>query len=164
MSEASATPSPQVDADLHRAMALETNHHVWTLLGQATRSDGENGELVDAAHASLYHWRQVGTNVELQRGEWLISHVYAVLGRVEPALFHAQHCYAITQNEPQGLADFDHAYAYEAMARALALAGDLAAALPYYQQASAAGSAIADDEDRSIFLGDFGGGEWYGLD
>ena len=62
-----------------------------------------------------------------------------------------------------GVADFDHAYAAEAMARALACAGDLDQAAAWHARPSAAGARIADDEDREIFTGDLATGPWFGL-
>jgi hypothetical protein len=61
------------------------------------------------------------------------------------------------------VADFDHAYAAEAMARALACAGDLDQAAAWHARATAAGAGIADDEDREIFTGDLATGPWFGL-
>jgi len=49
------------------------------------------------------------------------------------------------------------------MARALACAGELDQAAAWYARASAAGAAIADDEDREIFTGDLATGPWFGL-
>jgi hypothetical protein len=43
------------------------------------------------------------------------------------------------------VADFDHAYAAEAMARALACAGDLDQAASWHARATAVGARIADD-------------------
>jgi hypothetical protein len=77
-------------------------------------------------------------------GEWLVSHVYAVLGRAEPALHHARRCLELAEAE-SGVADFDHAYAAEAMARALACAGDLDQAASWHARATAVGARIADD-------------------
>lgn len=48
--------------------------------------------------------------------------------------------------------------------RASALAGSLAAAKDYHAQTAAAGAAIAGEEDRQIFTGDFQSGDWFGLD
>jgi hypothetical protein len=90
--------------------------------GQAHPDPEDGARMVDAAHASQHHWREVGGPPET-RGEWLVSHVHAVLGRPEPALHHARRCQELADGEP-GVADFDHAYAAEAMARALACAGD----------------------------------------
>jgi hypothetical protein len=67
-----------------------------------------------------------------------------VLGRSEPALFHAERCFQLC--ERYGLADWDLAYAYEALARATQTAGDADGALQYVELAQAV--EIADDHDR----------------
>ena len=51
--------------------------------------------------SSQYHWREVGGPPET-RGEWLVSHVYAVLGRPEPALDHARRCLELADGERAG--------------------------------------------------------------
>ncbi len=43
-----------------------------------------------------------------ESGEWLISHVYAVLNRPEVALYHAQRCLDLCQES--NVKDFDIAY------------------------------------------------------
>lgn len=53
--------------------------------------------------------------------------------------------------------------AQEAMTRAHALTGNRAEAIRYRQTAEKLGNSITGDEDRKIFLGDFNGGNWYGL-
>lgn len=158
----SAEPPFSLD-EAHLYFAKTINLRVWELLGKEARSPAENEELLYAAHASLYHWLQVGTGVNHQRGEWLISHVYAVLGDAPAALRHACRCWELTEAHKAALTDFDLAYGYEALARAHALAGNCAEAQHYHALASEAGAAIADEEDRTIFLGDFAGGNWAGL-
>jgi uncharacterized protein YndB with AHSA1/START domain len=145
----------------HRAFARSLNGLVWRLLAKPSRSADEDARMVDAAHASQFHWREAG-GPPATRGEWLVSHVYAVLGRPEPALVHARRCLALAGAEP-GVADFDHAYAAEAMARALACAGELDQAAAWHSRATAAGAAVADDEDRKIFTEDLATGPWFGL-
>ena len=145
----------------HRAFARSLNGLVWRLLARSGRSADDDARMVDAAHASQYHWREAG-GPPATRGEWLVSHVYAVLGRAEPALHHARRCVELAGAEP-GAADFDHAYAAEAMARALAGAGDLGQAAGWHSRATAAGATIADDEDRKIFTEDLATCPWFGL-
>jgi hypothetical protein len=146
----------------HRELGRSLNGLVWQLLARHDRTQEDDARMVDAAHASQYHWRVAG-GPPATRGEWLVSHVYAVLGRAEPALHHARRCLELAGAEP-GVADFDHAYAAEAMARALACAGDLDQAAAWQARAAAAGAAVADDEDREIFTGDLTTGPWYGLE
>jgi hypothetical protein len=111
-------------------------------------------EMIHCAHASRYHWGEVPGReaVNLARGEWQCSRVYAVLGRAEPALWHARRCLEI--NEAAGNADWDIASAYEAMARAYLVAGDTAQVATWKAKAVAALDAIADPDDREVVEGD----------
>jgi hypothetical protein len=59
--------------------------------------------------------------------------------------------------------DFDHAFAQEGLARAYAKAGDLEKAKKHYQLAAELGEEIRDTEDKKVFMGDFQGGDWFGL-
>src|SRR2546427_1263558 len=72
----------------HRKMAAGLFNEVWRLL-EKKRTPAEDDRMIHAAHASRYHWGEVGTPVNLAIGEWQISHVYAVLDRPEPATYHA---------------------------------------------------------------------------
>ena len=119
--------------------------------------------MVHAAHGSCMHWLQAGTPTHHQRGEWLIARVYSVLGYAEDALRHAMKCMELTKEHPDMMQDFDWAYAYEAVARAAALAGKTEKAKKYQALALKAGEAISDEESKKIFTVDLHGGDWHGL-
>jgi hypothetical protein len=110
--------------------------------------------MIHAAHASRYHWGLVpeATPANLARGEWQISRVYAVLKRAEPARYHAQRVLDICQDN--GIADWDLAFAFEALARAHAVAGETGKARHYTDRALAAVDNITDEEDRALVLAD----------
>lgn len=95
----------------------------------------------------------------MQRGEWMVAHVYTILERGEPALHHAQNCLNIT--EKFGFDDFDLAFAYEEYARALAL-NDKDNWKEYYDLAKGAGELIAEKGDREYFLQVLDEGPWFG--
>jgi tetratricopeptide (TPR) repeat protein len=147
----------------HQLFAKTLNGKVWELLQKTERSKSEDELMIYAAHASCYHWLNAGTGLHHQRAEWLIAHVYNELGITESALRHATRCLELTNEFADLMKDFDWAYAYEGIARANALAGNRDEALRYIQRADEIGQAISDDEDKSIFLGDFNGGNWHGL-
>jgi hypothetical protein len=149
--------------EAHRHFAKLCNQKVWSLIAKVERTADDNAEMLDAAHASLYHWRYAGTGVHQQRGEWLISHVYALLGQGDGSLRHAERCLALTAQYQGEMEDFDIAYAYLAMARANAILGNQPDAQKYLTLAEVAGETIADQEDRLIFTDDLVGGNWYGL-
>jgi len=149
--------------EAHQEFAKRTNHRVWELLEKPTRTAEEEKELVITANASLYHWTQAGGAVESQRGHWLLSRVYVVLGRVQDALAQALKCSSITESNPDEMVDFDLAYAREALARSYALAGDFKQADEHLKAAEILGQAIKDAKDQEIFLGDLNSGDWYGI-
>ena len=137
-----------IDRGTRRQLAVDLFNHVWALLETPDRTPMQDDEMLHAAHASRHHWAEVGEPVNLARGEWQCSRVYAVLGRSEPAMWHARRCLALC--EEHGIGDFDIAFAWEAIARAALVAGDRAAADDAIARARQLADAIADDEDRHL--------------
>ena len=151
----------EIDKKLHGQLGASLNGEVWALLEKSKdRSEDENRRMVHAAHASNYHWLHAGTGVNEQRGEWLISHVYAELGLADAALRHAKICAELTRTHLDELKDFDLAYSAEALARAHAVAGSRNEALALKARARELGAQIAGSEDKNIFDRDFAAGEW----
>jgi hypothetical protein len=109
--------------------------------------------MLHSAHASRYHWGEVADDVHLARGEWQCSRVYAVLGRAEPALWHARRCVELAEADANR-EDWDLPAAYEAMARASSVAGDPAGAAEWKAKAETELSRIGDPEDRTIIAND----------
>ena len=129
-----------------RKVAVDLFNAVWREMERADRSADDDAAMVHMAHASLHHWAQVGTEVNLARGEWQVSRVYAVLGRGEAALWHAQRCLDLcTRND---LGDWDLGYAHEAMARAFAVLGDMVKAEEHLDLARSV--EIAEEDDREL--------------
>jgi len=146
MAEGDTTPATNLDPLIERALAVALYNSVWALLEMPDRTQAQSDEMIHAAHASRHHWGRVGEPVNLARGEWLCSRVYAVLGRGEPALWHARRCVEIL--EAAGIDDWDIAAACEAMARASAVSGDLPVARAWAARGREACAAIAEDDDR----------------
>jgi DNA-binding transcriptional MerR regulator len=144
------TRSESLSTDEHRRLGLDLFNKTWTLLERSGRTPEADDELLHCAHASAYHWLQAGTIVNRVRSEWQCSRVYTVLGRAEPALHHARRCLELAESAPKELEEFDLPFAYEAMARAHALAGDDAEARGWLERARAATAAVADEDDRAI--------------
>jgi hypothetical protein len=138
--------------EAHRRAAAELFNLAWQLLDAAERTPDQDDRMLHAAHASRFHWGEVGEPVNLARGEWQCSRVYAVLGRAEPALHHARRCREIC--EVNDIGDFDLAFAWEALARAHAVAGDLPEATGSLARAHELADAIAGDEDHQVVVAD----------
>ncbi|MDT8381671.1 MAG: hypothetical protein RQ728_05380 [Brevefilum sp.] len=136
--------------ELHKSFAIKCFNQTWTLIEKVDRSPENIDRMINAAHASRYHWEIAGKAVNIARGEWLISRVYAILKRAEPCLYHADRCLKITLES--NLQDFDLAFAYEAVARACKLAGDEVETAKYILKAKEAGVKIADKNDQVYFF------------
>jgi len=143
------TVTSELDAATHRQLGVDLYNGTWTLLEKPDRTALETDEMIHRAHASRWHWGKVGTEVNLARGEWLCSRVYAVLGRAEPALWHARRCVEIDE-AAKGREDWDLPSAYEAMARALLVTGDRAGAREWAAKARAALADVPDADDREV--------------
>jgi uncharacterized protein YndB with AHSA1/START domain len=147
----------EVDVAWHRSQAVDANNGAYTLLADMPAGADR---AVHHAHAAAYHWRIAGSAPEWAMAEYLCSRVYAYAGRAEPALHHADRCAALAADA--ALDDWRLAFAHEAMARALACSGDLAAAGRHLAACRAV--AIADPEDAAIVAADLADGPWFGLD
>jgi hypothetical protein len=141
----------------HRALGVALYNDSWRLL-EKERTPEEDEELLHQAHASAYHWLKAPEcePKNRARGEWMCSRVYAVLGRPEPALYHAERCLQIVESSPRDMDDFDLPFAYEALARANAVARNSDDVLRYEQEAREAAERITDAEDKELVLTDLG--------
>jgi hypothetical protein len=136
-----------LDAVTERRLAAGLYNETWRLMELPSRTPEQTDAMIHAAHASRYHWGRVGTGVNVARGEWLCSRAYAILGRAEPALWHAHRSLDLLK-EAEGAEDWDMAAAYEALARACTLSGAKQAATGWLARAREATAAISDPEDR----------------
>ncbi|NQU68134.1 MAG: tetratricopeptide repeat protein [Candidatus Marinimicrobia bacterium] len=145
----------------HHYMGIELNNQTWNLLGKDNRGDKDNQRMIQFAQGSLYHWllSPLFEKINEQRGEWMISHVFAVLGQGEQALVSAEKCMALTTEF--GFEDFDLGYACEGMARAHAASGNDTVAIDYFEKAKAAAEQVKGDEDRKQYLSDLESGPWF---
>jgi hypothetical protein len=134
-----------------RELGVRLFNATWDLIG----SRADDDRMLHMAHASRFHWGEAPEckPENLARGEWLVSRVYSMLGRGEPAIWHARRC--LDHCDQNGIGDWDLAYAYEALARAHAVAGNAEAA-DWKAKAREAAEGIADPEDREHFDEDFG--------
>lgn len=149
------THAVALDRETQRRLAADCFNKTWTLLDKQDRTPEDDDEMLHCAHASAYHWTQVGTAANRARGEWQCSRAYAILGRPEPSLHHARRCLELVEASPAEMEEFDLPGAYEALARAHAVAGDAAEARRYVELGRAETAKIADEDDRRLLESDF---------
>jgi hypothetical protein len=138
------------EKEWHKKSAVDCFNLVWTLMEKKDRTEAEEDKMIHAAHASRFHWGEIGTPVEFERGEWQISRMYTVLKRSEPAIYHAKRC--LETCKQNNIGDWDIAFAYEAMARAYAVAGNKSECENYIQLANKAGEQIREKGDKDYLF------------
>ncbi|MGD2146672.1 MAG: hypothetical protein PVH41_08265 [Anaerolineae bacterium] len=138
------------EVEAHKQFAKDLFNLTWDLLEKEDRTAEDNVRMIHAAHASRYHWGEIGTPLNFARGEWQVSRVYAVLGRADSAIYHGERSLALC--EANGIGDFDLAFAYEALARGYAVAGDAAKSEEYVGLAEKAAEEIEEEGNREYFL------------
>ena len=65
--------------DWHKNEAVRCFNSTWDLLEKTDRTEAENRQMIHMAHASRFHWGEIGTPLQFGRGEWQVSRVYATL-------------------------------------------------------------------------------------
>lgn len=145
--------SPEEIARSHRWHAAECNNLAWELSDRPERTPIEDEEMLNAAHASAFHWTKVGTELSRARAQMLLGHVHAALGNGQAALLYAQQSfdYLVAHNPP----DWEIAFAHAILAHAASAAGDASLHQQHYARAKELGRAIAAPEDKEIFFKTF---------
>jgi hypothetical protein len=141
-------PDPEEVRLWNRRFAVELFNRSWDLLEMPDRSVDDDAEMLAAAFASAWHWRQVGTAENIALGDHQISKVASHVGQPALALDYARR--ALEAIEIGHFGDWQVAAAYEGMARACAAAGDLAGRDYWVQRCTVALGAVPDAADRSV--------------
>lgn len=136
--------------DIHRKRAIHLFNETWDLIDMKDRTRDEDSQMLEKAYASLYHWRQVGTKINLVRGYWQVSRVHAILGQGDAAYFYG--ISGVELCEAEGFGDFDRAFAYESVARAEKCRGNSESMDSWFERGQVASENIAKDQDKKYFL------------
>jgi hypothetical protein len=143
----------EITDDIHKQLAVSAFNNTWNFIDKIKEeklTPEEIDEMIHMAHASRHHWGQIGTPTHFERGEWQISRVYSLVGHSEAAIYHAKRCLEICKANDIG--DFDLAFAYEALARAYAVAGNEDKKKKFLEKAKKAAENIKKKEDKDYFL------------
>ncbi|MHC4840142.1 MAG: hypothetical protein ACYTDT_04165 [Planctomycetota bacterium] len=151
MSDISTTFRKQLATQAQETFAPALNTITWALLRKDDRTPEEDRKMLYAAFASAFHFMEIGDIVEQQRAAWLLARVNASLGNGRESLRHAQYCLNLTEKHSDKMADYDKAFAFEAMTRANVVLGDSRETAHYHKLALEARDKIADEEARDVF-------------
>ncbi|HEY3345144.1 MAG TPA: hypothetical protein VGJ97_09470 [Anaerolineaceae bacterium] len=140
--------------EAHRYFSAECFNQAWQLVVLPNRTTEDTEEMIHLSLASLWHWTQRPdcTPTNLAVGFWLVSRVYALAGQAENARYYGK--LSLEASQAAGVHPFYQTYAFEALARAAAVAGNQADLLEYLEKARASLSALDDPQTREHVLKD----------
>ncbi len=136
--------------DYHRKFAIDCFNGTWDLIDKKTRTHDDDIKMIHTAHASRYHWGEIGSPLEFARGDWQLSRVYALLGDGTSAIKYAEE--SLNHCLENNIGDFDLAFAYEALARASLILRDETNFNKYFNLAKESAEAIEEEENQKYFL------------
>jgi len=144
--------APEEATAWHRRFAAASNNRAWTLAEQV-RNPAEDQEMLDAAHASAWHWCKVGTELNRARATMLLAEVHALLGHGKSAVRYAEEMreYFLRVGAP----DWETAFVHVVHAHAASAAGETAEHRKSYELAVAALDAVSNEEERRVVASTF---------
>jgi hypothetical protein len=141
-------PTPDADEPAwHKRFAASCNNRAWTLSVQA-RTAAQDREMLNLAHASAWHWAQVGTELHRMRAQMLLAEVHALLGMGASAIAMAEEMRSYFLGRETEA--WELAFTHVIHAHAAYAAHRPEAHRRAYAEAVAAVQAIDDDGDRKI--------------
>ena len=141
-------PSPEETAVWQKRLASQANNRAWTLAEAPVRSEAEDEEMLQAAHAAMYFWQIVGNQDNRARAAQLVAHVYALLKLPRPAKYY------LGQSQPHFLerecAPLEKAFAHAIAANVAAASGETETHATHYRHAQRMHAELTNENDREI--------------
>jgi hypothetical protein len=142
-------PPEDIQADSwHRFFAATANNHAWDLAETRT-GEIDLSALLDAAHASAWHWQVVGNELNRMRAVMLLAQAHARAGLGRSALAYAEEMRSYFLAAP-GTPDWELAFVHSVHAYAASVAGSAQQHAESYARATAALADLANPEEQKM--------------
>lgn len=139
---------------VHKYYSVNCFNKAWDLIDKEERTPEDDQEMVRLSHASHYHWTQRPdySSTKASIALWQTARIYAILNQTEAAVRYGHLCLEVSQDE--GVPPFYLGFAYEALARAAAVAGNEQEMNDYLNLAIATAEIVNEADDRKMLLDD----------
>jgi hypothetical protein len=127
-------------------------NETWDLIDKKDRTPQDDAQMLHKAHTSAFLWQQAEKPVNNARGEWQVSHVYAILKFGQPALLHGK--LSLDLCLANDIGGIDLIFGYEAVARAYAVLGDKEKATENIDLAYELAQKFDDEQEKKYILGE----------
>jgi len=138
----------------HKYFSTHCFNSAWDLIDKSERTPEEDEQMIRLSLASQYHWsqREDSSSTSASIGFWQTSRIYALIGQVDNARRYGQLCLGASQEE--GVEPFYLGFAYEALARAEAVAGKEQEMEAFLDKAKSAAEKIDKEDEKKMLLDD----------
>jgi hypothetical protein len=138
----------------HQFFAAHCFNAAWNLMEKPNRTAEEDEQMLRLSLASHWHWTQRNDYMVKTQSiaHWQTARIYALMGQADNARRYAQLCLQASQN--QNVAPIYLAYAYEALARAEAVAENPRDMTRYLDEARQIANTIAESDSKQQLLDD----------
>jgi hypothetical protein len=138
----------------HKYFSAECFNRSWDFIDKPVRKPEENDAMLQLSLASLWHWtqREDCTKTNLAIGYWQVARVYALMHQPDNARRYGELCLEASKGE--GVEPYYRGTAYEALARAEAVAGNQDKMEDYLIQAHQIAAELSDPEEKKMLLSD----------
>jgi hypothetical protein len=140
--------------EAHKYFSSKCFNRTWDYIDKPVRTKGEDEAMLHLSLASLWHWtqREDCTSTNLSIGYWQVSRVFALLRQADNARRYGELCLEVSQKE--GVPAYYLGTAYEALARAELVAGNLDKMEGFLTQAHEVATMLPDPEEKKMLLND----------
>jgi hypothetical protein len=149
----SKLPENLLPESWHRFFAITANNAAWDI-SESLENVLNHTELLDAAHASAWHWRVAGTTINQMRSTMLLALIHARMD-MGPSAWNYAESMKKYFTEISETSDWELAFVYAIHAWAALACGKLDEYKVSYHKASLCLDAIKDPEDRAVVLKTF---------
>lgn len=138
----------------HSFFTSQSFAEAWRLISCPERTIAQDEEMVLASLASLWHATKMSdcSDKDLAERYWQLATVFALVGDIARARRYGER--SLSKSKSTGVPEINEAYAYAALARVEAVAGDESAYLKYREKATAFANEKLSPYLRGEFLAD----------
>ena len=138
----------------HKYFSADCFNRTWDYIEKPVRTKSEDEAMLHLSLASLWHWtqREDCTSTNLSIGYWQVSRVFALLRQADNARYYGELCLEAAQKE--GVPPYYLGTAYETLARAELVAGNLDKMEGFLIQAHQVATLLPDPEEKKMLLSD----------
>jgi hypothetical protein len=138
----------------HKFFSASCFNRAWDLIDKSNRTAEEDEDMIRLSLSSTWHWtqREDCTQQNLSVGYWQTSRVYALVGQAENAKRYGQLC--LNASQGKDIPPFYLGYAYEALARAEAVAGNKEKMDEYLGEARRVADRVPKADTKKMLLDD----------